>query len=204
MPTRPSRRHSRPPAGEELTLYAETTDEEIISEGSEHTGSSSNENLRLEDSSSDDETDFIVFVKRVPHAVVPVRATECAAGFDLVAADDIVVSKGKRVLVSTGISVVLPYGSYGRIAPRSGLAWKHGIDVGAGVIDNDYRDEVKVLLFNFGEEDFNVTRGMRVAQLIPEQYMQSLSIIEDDDITPYLDTERGENGFGSTGLYVKK
>ena len=75
-----------------------------------------------------------------------------------------------KALVSTGLSVKIPEGNYGRIAPRSGLAWKNFIDIGAGVIDEDYRGEVKVLLFNLGGEDFTVKFGDRVAQFIIEKY----------------------------------
>lgn len=73
-----------------------------------------------------------------------------------------VPAKGKA-LISTGIAMAIPEGNYGRIAPRSGLAAKYFIDVGAGVIDSDYRGEVKVLLFNFGDTDFKVSKGDRIA-----------------------------------------
>lgn len=80
------------------------------------------------------------------------------------------ISPRGKALISTGISVQIPIGNYGRIAPRSGLAVKHFIDVGAGVVDADYRGEVRVLLFNFGEEEFKVSQGDRIAQLIIEKY----------------------------------
>jgi len=84
--------------------------------------------------------------------------------------ENIVISPRGKALISTGISVQIPIGNYGRIAPRSGLAVKHFIDVGAGVVDADYRGEVRVLLFNFGEEEFKVSQGDRIAQLIIEKY----------------------------------
>ena len=87
-------------------------------------------------------------------------------------------------------------GNYGRIAPRSGLAAKHMIDVGAGVIDSDYRGEVKVLLFNLGEKDFEVNKGDRVAQLIIEKY----TITQMTEVKELDDTVRGAGGFGSTGV----
>ena len=92
------------------------------------------------------------------------KGSEHAAGYDLMALDDsaIVPAKGKA-LISTGISMAIPIGNYGRIAPRSGLAAKNFIDVGAGVIDADYRGEVKVLLFNFGDTDFKISAGDRIA-----------------------------------------
>ena len=78
-----------------------------------------------------------------------------------------------KALISTGLQMQIPLGNYGRIAPRSGLAVKHFIDVGAGVIDADYRGEVKVLLFNFGSDSFTVEKGDRIAQLIIEKYTET-------------------------------
>ena len=92
--------------------------------------------------------------------------------------------------------MAIPHGNYGRIAPRSGLAVKKMIDVGAGVIDSDYRGEVKVLLFNFGAEDFKVCKGDRIAQLIIEKY----TITSIQEVENLSSTERGEAGFGSTGV----
>jgi dUTP pyrophosphatase len=94
--------------------------------------------------------------------------------------------------------MAIPTGNYGRIAPRSGLAAKNFIDVGAGVIDSDYRGEVKVLLFNFSDVEFVVNPGDRIAQLIVEKYTRTEieDVVEGD-----LDsTERGAGGFGSTGV----
>jgi dUTP pyrophosphatase len=109
--------------------------------------------------------------KLVPHAILPVRGTPGAAGFDLFSTEGYTILPGQRVVVSTGISVELPPGTYGRIAPRSGLAVKHGLDVGAGVIDPDYTDEVRVVLFNFDQRKAFVIRpGYRIAQLILENY----------------------------------
>lgn len=92
--------------------------------------------------------------------------------------------------------MAIPHGNYGRVAPRSGLAVKNFIDVGAGVIDSDYRGEVKVLLFNFGSTDFSIMPGDRIAQLIIEKYtMTNIEEVNDLDAT-----SRGEGGFGSTGV----
>lgn len=129
------------------------------------------------------------------NAVVPQRQTPHAAGYDLCASADIVVCKTSRNLVDTGLRLQIPVGCYGRIAPRSGMAWKHSIDVGAGVIDSDYRGEVKVLLVNHGEEDYQVKVGDRVAQLIIEQ-IRTPDIIVKHTLD---DTSRGADGFGSTG-----
>jgi len=92
--------------------------------------------------------------------------------------------------------MAIPVGCYGRIAPRSGLAFKSSIDVGAGVIDPDYRGEVKVLLFNLGNCDFKAEAGTRIAQLIIER-CETPPVVEVDSLD---DTERGAGGFGSTGI----
>lgn len=98
--------------------------------------------------------------------------------------------------------MAIPIGTYGRLAPRSGLAWKNHIDVGAGVIDADYRGEVKVLLFNFSDQDFTVKRGDRIAQLICEVIAvpEVDEIGEDEELAA---TQRGAGGFGSTGVSVE-
>lgn len=99
----------------------------------------------------------------------PTRGSAHAAGYDLYASAAATVPARGRAMVETGISIAVPAGSYGRVAPRSGLASKHSIDTGAGVIDADYRGPVKVLLLNFGESDFAVEVGERIAQLIVER-----------------------------------
>jgi deoxyuridine 5'-triphosphate nucleotidohydrolase len=105
------------------------------------------------------------------------------------------IPAGGRALVKTGIAISLPSGYYGRVAPRSGLAVKNGIDVGAGVIDSDYRGEVGVLLFNFGSEVFRAEAGTRVAQLIVEPMV----LVQPVEVSDLDDTQRGAGGFGSTG-----
>jgi len=105
-----------------------------------------------------------------------------------------VPARGK-VLVDTDISIAVPVNTYGRVAPRSGLASKHSIDIGAGVIDADYRGPVKVLLFNLSDNDFKVAVGERVAQLIVERiYTPDVVVVEQLE-----ETVRGAGGFGSTG-----
>ncbi|CDW79864.1 deoxyuridine 5-triphosphate nucleotidohydrolase [Stylonychia lemnae] len=132
-------------------------------------------------------------------AFLPTKGSEHAAGYDLYSIEDTVVKSKDKKLISTGISMQIPVGNYGRVAPRSGLAVKNFIDVGAGVIDADYRGEVKVLLFNFGEQDFSINVGDRVAQLIIEKYTRTE--IEEVPMDQDLDsTARGEGGFGSTGV----
>ena len=133
-----------------------------------------------------------------PEASLPVKGSEQAAGYDLCASEEALVPARGKSLVGTGLAMAIPVGNYGRIAPRSGLAVKNFIDVGAGVVDSDYRGEVKVLLFNFGEVDFKIAKGDRVAQLIIEKYTRTEI---EDVLEGELDaTERGEGGFGSTGV----
>lgn len=92
--------------------------------------------------------------KEHPNATVPTRGSALAAGYDLYSSEDVVIPKRGRKIVQTGIHLAVPVGCYGRVAPRSGLAVKHGIDVGAGVVDADYRGLLGVLLFNFTDDDF--------------------------------------------------
>lgn len=163
-------------------------------------------------------------VELVDNKYKPVRGSPMAAGFDLCAciSDEFVpaahylqqdgiifrvdsderyisIKAGKRALIKTGVRMALPFGQYGRIAPRSGLAYKNGIDVLAGVIDADYRGDVGVILLNTGDSDFVIRDGDRIAQIIIEKIdMDVLTIV--DSIKDLGLTDRGEGGFGSTGV----
>ncbi|MFU0505146.1 dUTP diphosphatase [Pseudaminobacter sp. NGMCC 1.201702] len=143
-------------------------------------------------------------IVRLPHGDgldLPAYETAGAAGMDLRAAvpDDrpLLILPERRALVPTGIILEIPEGHEGQVRPRSGLALKHGITClnTPGTIDSDYRGEVKVLLINLGDEDFTVTRGMRVAQIVFAPVAQ-LRVVERSLAQA---TERGANGFGSTG-----
>ncbi|KCV67665.1 dUTP pyrophosphatase [Fonticula alba] len=141
-------------------------------------------------------SDVVFRVKRLsPQGHLPMRASKGAAGYDLFSARDMVIPARSRALVPTDISLALPEGTYGRMAPRSSLALRHGIDVGAGVIDCDYRGPLGVMLFNHSDEDFQVVAGNRIAQLIIETIITP-PVVEVDDLD---DTERGAGAFGSTG-----
>lgn len=129
-------------------------------------------------------------------AIAPIRATPGSAGYDLFSARDVDVLPQSNALVSTDLILQLPDGCYGRIAPRSGLATKFFIDVGAGVIDSDYRGVVGVVLFNFSNHVFHVKRGDRIAQLIVERIWHPL-LVETDNLDA---TVRDRGGFGSTGV----
>uniref|UniRef100_A0A3Q1MT44 Deoxyuridine 5'-triphosphate nucleotidohydrolase n=2 Tax=Bos TaxID=9903 RepID=A0A3Q1MT44_BOVIN len=135
------------------------------------------------------------FARLSEHATAPTKGSARAAGYDLYSAYDYTVPPMEKVLVKTDIQIALPSGCYGRVAPRSGLAAKHFIDVGAGVIDEDYRGNVGVVLFNFGKEKFEVKKGDRIAQLICERIFYP----EIEEVQVLDDTERGSGGFGSTG-----
>ncbi|XP_006736865.1 deoxyuridine 5'-triphosphate nucleotidohydrolase, mitochondrial isoform X3 [Leptonychotes weddellii] len=135
------------------------------------------------------------FVRLSEHATAPTKGSARAAGYDLYSAYDYTLPPMEKALVKTDIQVALPSGCYGRVAPRSGLAAKYFIDVGAGVIDEDYRGNVGVVLFNFGKEKFQVKKGDRIAQLICERIFYP----EIEEVQVLDDTERGSGGFGSTG-----
>jgi dUTP pyrophosphatase len=117
------------------------------------------------------------------------------AGADLKASKFSIVPARGKALVSTGLCLELPEGHVGLIWPRSGLAIKHSIDCGAGVIDSTYRGEIKVLLFNHSDESFTIEPGNRIAQLLVQK-VESVNFISVDNLEK---TQRNERGFGSTG-----
>lgn len=148
-----------------------------------------------------------IAIKKLPNLEelpLPSYATIDSAGMDLLAAikDDLTLKPLERKAIPTGISLALPKGFEAQIRPRSGLALKHGISIpnAPGTIDADYRGEVCAILINLGQEDFIITRGMRIAQMIIARYSRiSWNIVEQ-----LPETERGEGGFGSTGVEFKK
>jgi deoxyuridine 5'-triphosphate nucleotidohydrolase len=145
---------------------------------------------------SSEESEPLLIKKLSENAGDVTKGSEQAAGFDLRSAVDITIPAGERRRVTTDLAIKIPHGCYGRIAPRSGLAARHCIDVSAGVIDRDYRGPVEVLLVNNGKEDFAVHKGDRIAQLILERNLEAAARVVSD-----LDaTERGDDGFGSSGL----
>jgi dUTP pyrophosphatase len=135
--------------------------------------------------------------KRSENATTPTKGSSLSAGYDLYSSEESLVPARGQAMVATDISVIVPVGTYGRVAPRSGLAVKHGISTGAGVVDADYRGEVKVVLFNHSDKDFEINKGDRIAQLVLEQIINAdvVEITEQELDT----TERGAGGFGSTG-----
>ncbi|KIL68245.1 hypothetical protein M378DRAFT_176957 [Amanita muscaria Koide BX008] len=142
---------------------------------------------------------------------LPTRGSALSAGYDLYSAEKKVVPAHGKALIDLQISVAVPVGTYGRVAPRSGLASKFMIDTGAGVVDSDYRGILFVLLYNYSDKDFQVEEGDRIAQLILERIytpevaeveVRENGIILNSAETPFQnldETARGTNGWGSTG-----
>ena len=130
---------------------------------------------------------------------LPAYATEHSAGMDVRAAVDeaVVLRPGASVLVPTGFSIALPDGYEAQIRPRSGLALRHGIGIlnSPGTIDADYRGEVRIILTNFGTEDFRIQRGERIAQMVIAPYARARW----EEVDALDETERGAGGFGHTG-----
>ena len=144
-----------------------------------------------------------VAVKRLEHGKdldLPLYATIDSAGIDLLAAvgEDITLIPGSRALIPTGLSFALPSGYEVQVRPRSGLALKNGISLvnSPGTIDADYRGEVGIILINHGDEDFVITRGMRIAQAVLAPVWQ----ISWNEVNELEATQRGTGGFGSTGI----
>ena len=140
-------------------------------------------------------------VLRLNHSAglpLPAYATTGAAGMDICAAESMTLRVGKRHAVATGFAFAIPNGYEVQVRPRSGLALKHGITClnTPGTIDSDYRGEVKVILANLGEDDFIITKGDRIAQIVVAPVTQG-EMIEVDTLD---ETARGTGGFGSTGV----
>ena len=134
--------------------------------------------------------------KRVDErATLPSRGSELSAGLDLYSIEEISIGPRQRVLAQTGLAVAIPPHHYGRIAPRSGLAMKHGLDVLSGVIDSDYRGEIGCLLYNTGDEMIHLPAQTKICQLIIEKIELPAAVWSDD----LVETIRGSGGFGSTG-----
>jgi dUTP pyrophosphatase len=135
------------------------------------------------------------FKKLDPRAVLPTRGSSAAAGLDLYSIEALVLEPGQRAIARTGLAVAVPEGFYGRLAPRSGLATKKGLDVLAGVIDADYRGEIGCLVYNAGSEVIELPAQSKICQLIIEQIITPEAVWSED----LSETERGAGGFGSTG-----
>jgi dUTP pyrophosphatase len=146
--------------------------------------------------------DVAIAMQRLPHGAdlaLPALATDFSAGADLVAAvtESVVLAPGQHALIPTGFAIQLPGGYEAQVRPRSGLAIEHGVTIlnSPGTIDADYRGEVGVVLINHGAEPFNVTRGMRIAQIV----VAPVNRAQWREVDALDETQRGDGGFGSTG-----
>ncbi|MDA0902109.1 MAG: dUTP diphosphatase [Proteobacteria bacterium] len=161
-------------------------------------------NQALNQISNQNPSKTILRIKRLENnhdLPLPKYETLGSAGMDLTAAidEDLILKAGETTLVKTGIAIALEKGYEAQIRPRSGLALKNGITVlnTPGTIDSDYRGEVCVILINHSKQDFTISRGMRIAQMIIAAYVQP----EIQEVTSLDQTARGEGGFGSTGTH---
>lgn len=151
----------------------------------------------------DDPADLVVPLKVLPHGrgiELPAYATPQSVGMDLSAAveEEVTIHPGQTVLVPTGIQIAVPPGYEAQIRPRSGLAAKSALLVpnSPGTVDPDYRGEIRVILLNLGQDPFTVTRGMRIAQMVIAPAVRA-SVRVMEELPP---TDRGEGGFGHTGV----
>jgi len=136
-------------------------------------------------------------IKRLKPVPLPEYKTPGSVGLDLTAAEDCLLRAKSFSCISTGIAIELPPGIEGQIRPRSGLASKHGIGIlnSPGTIDSDYRGEIKVILFNIGEEDYQIKRGERIAQIVFSSFVRVVL----REVKRLSRTKRGKGGFGHTG-----
>ncbi len=142
-----------------------------------------------------------IAVKRLPNGAglsLPSYESAGAAGMDICAAESIVIRSTRRAAIATGFAFAIPEGYEIQVRPRSGLAYKNGITVlnTPGTIDSDYRGEIKVILVNLSDDDFQINKGDRIAQIVAAP-VQRANLNEVDSLD---DTQRGSGGFGSTGI----
>lgn len=128
-------------------------------------------------------------------AKLPNRSSPGDAGYDLASVEDTLIKPWGHAVVGTGVAVALGEDTYGRVAPRSGLAAKHCIHVGAGVVDSSYRGEIKVVLFNLCDKEFAVSAGDRIAQLV----ITKIATPDITEVEVLPESVRGTDGFGSSG-----
>jgi len=135
-------------------------------------------------------------IKRIDKELpLPKYAYDNDCAFDLCASKEVLLKKGEKSIIPSGIAVSIPVGYFGNVRDRSGMAAKRGIHTMAGVIDSGYRGEIGVVLINLGVDDFIIEKGMRIAQLIIQKVEQP-TIVEVDELE---NSQRGEKGFGSSG-----
>lgn len=142
---------------------------------------------------------FKLKVERISEkAKLPCYANEGDAGLDLYSIEEVILGPGEHKLIHTGIKIELPKNTEAQVRPRSGLALKHGITLvnTPGTIDEGYRGEIGIIVINHGKEEFKVTEGMKIAQMVVKPVWR-VDVLE---VSTLSDSERGEGGFGSTGM----
>ncbi|HEY8225295.1 MAG TPA: dUTP diphosphatase [Pyrinomonadaceae bacterium] len=139
--------------------------------------------------------DVLYFKQLDQRATLPTRGSSSSAGLDIYSIDDLTIEPGQRTVARTGLSVAIAEGFYGRVAPRSGLAVNHGLDVLAGVVDADYRGELLCALHNTGDRTISLPAASKICQLIIEKIATPEAAWSDE----LSETARGAGGFGSTG-----
>ncbi len=130
------------------------------------------------------------------NAKLPTKATAGSAGFDLYSAEEKDIPKNGRAIIKTDLSIQIPSNTYARIAARSGLSIRNGLQIGGGICDSDFRGNISVIIFNHSNTNFSVEKGDRIAQMVIEKISQP-QIIE---VTKLRNTGRDRDGFGSTGI----
>ena len=179
----------KPPGAQRLLSFTQQTQESIGQSDLTPTIKIANKQHTNSDASS------LTIIPHDPSVYIPKMATHTAAGYDLHANHDCVLTPNEIEIIDTGIAIIPPKGTYARIASRSGLALQK-IETKAGVIDPDYTGTIKIILHNFGTTEFHIQKGDRIAQMILERYKHPKTIINNK--IPH--TQRGHNGFGSTGI----
>lgn len=141
---------------------------------------------------------MIKIMKIDPDAILPSKAHPTDAGYDLYAVQTLTIQPGESALVGTGIAMALPTATEAQVRPRSGIALKHQVTVlnAPGTIDADYRGEVKVILINHGRVSFQIEKGMKIAQMVIAPVLAT----QLSEASSLDDTQRGEGGFGSSGM----
>ena len=157
------------------------------------------EKIKISTTISKPDNEYLTVKPIRANAYIPTRGSTEAAGYDLYSVDAGTIEPSGTIMMDTGIAVQVPKGTYGRIASRSGLAIKHNVETKAGVIDPDYTGSIKVILHNFGSKPYEIKQGDRIAQLVLERIRQPDVKVEENQLR---ETDRGENGFGSTGRNV--
>jgi len=141
------------------------------------------------------QSEILRFKQLDDRAILPSRGSSSSAGLDITSIEEITLRPNERLLARTGLAVAIPEGYYARLAPRSGLASRHGLDILAGVVDADYRGEIGCIVYNTSNETVHLPAQTKICQLIIEKIITPAAEWSED----LSETDRGAGGFGSTG-----